>query len=255
MRPDISEFSYGYAVTEAFVSGLAGNITAAPAFPSLLQEGRSGGGYDVRIERNGIPTFFQFKLSDCMIRATAYEAQEGLLTTPFYRVHLRPTRTSQQHRLLLALERLGNSVFYVAPMFHLREELNQAYFARTVLTQSIFVRPSDIGDLPDDGPHHIAFKQPGLWYLLSEPVRMEKPVDVESFSRTMQRDLREKGREALTPSSLSRLTHAMLSLLREGNWRWSVSLRDVEAFDDPLRTVAYLSRTFFGCELLIVREQ
>ncbi len=254
MHPDISEFSYGYAVTEAFVSGNAGKITAAPAFPSLLEEGRSGGGYDVRIERNGIPTFFQFKLSDCMVRATAYEARAGLLDPPFYRFHLRPTRTSQQRGLLLALERRGNSVFYVAPMFYLRDELNRAYFNRTVLAQSVFIRPSDIGDLPDDEPHHVAFSQPRPWYVLSEPVRMNKPVDIAGFNRTVQSVLREKGRDALSQSSLRQLAEVMLSVLHEEDQRWSVSVREMQTFDNPLRTIAYLSRTFFGCELLIVSE-
>jgi hypothetical protein len=37
MNPGISEFSYGYAVTEALVRGKPG-LTAAPIFPSLVAD-------------------------------------------------------------------------------------------------------------------------------------------------------------------------------------------------------------------------
>jgi len=75
MKPDISEFSYGYVVTEALVRGFGTDISAAPVFPSLVAEGREGGGYDVRIEISGIPLFLQFKLSDYMKRNRANEVR------------------------------------------------------------------------------------------------------------------------------------------------------------------------------------
>lgn len=43
MKPDISEFSYGYAVTEALIWDEGLPIVGAPIFPSLIEEGRSGG--------------------------------------------------------------------------------------------------------------------------------------------------------------------------------------------------------------------
>ena len=45
MRPMLSEFSYGYALTEELVSGGTANLTAAPIFPSLYAEGQIGGGW------------------------------------------------------------------------------------------------------------------------------------------------------------------------------------------------------------------
>ena|SRR2546425_11388435 len=80
MRADISEFSFGYAVTEALAQRWRPNLTAAPVFPSLLEEGKVG--YDVKLQRRGVPIFLQFKVSERMVRATAREVREGLLNVP-----------------------------------------------------------------------------------------------------------------------------------------------------------------------------
>ena len=41
MRPDISEFSYGYALTETLISTVPRRLKAAPVFPSLIEEGKT----------------------------------------------------------------------------------------------------------------------------------------------------------------------------------------------------------------------
>jgi hypothetical protein len=78
MKPDISDFSYGYAVTEALVKRWRPTLDTAPVFPSLIDQG--GLGYDVSLVRQGIPYFLQFKLTECMVRRTAYEVQQGSST-------------------------------------------------------------------------------------------------------------------------------------------------------------------------------
>ncbi|MEN6487902.1 MAG: hypothetical protein ABFD66_03310, partial [Smithella sp.] len=112
MRPDISEFSYGYALTEELIHWHGTELTAAPFFPSLYQEGQEGGGYDLMLERPGMLLFLQFKLSDCMVRNTAREVKDGIFSAPCYRMHIRPARHSQQHEMLLKLENDGNEVYY-----------------------------------------------------------------------------------------------------------------------------------------------
>ena len=167
MKPNISEFSYGYAITEELIHWNGTNITAAPVFPSLYEEGQPGGGYDVMLKRPGIPLFLQFKLSDFMVRSTAQECQDGLFTIPFYRMHLRPSRYSAQHEMLLDLEKDGNEVYYSAPAFHEPVELNEAYINHQVKVRSIWLRPSWIGYLRDGENHHVAFKHPGDRHLYS----------------------------------------------------------------------------------------
>ena len=127
MKPNTSEFSYGYAVTDELIHRHGLPITASPVFPSLYQEGQIGGGYDVHLPMMGLPLFLQFKLSDHMVRRSAREAQAGHLSVPYYRMHLRPKRHSAQHEMLLNLENIGGpAVYYVAPAFHQSSELNDA---------------------------------------------------------------------------------------------------------------------------------
>ena len=75
-----SEFSYGYCLTEDLIVGQGTLLTAAPVFPSLVEEGQPGFGYDVRLNRPGTPLFLQFKLVHQMVRGTANEAKGGIFS-------------------------------------------------------------------------------------------------------------------------------------------------------------------------------
>lgn len=170
MKPEISEFSYGFALTNELVGWIA--LSAAPVFPSLIEEGKAGGGYDVKLDRPGVPLFLQFKRSHCMVRRTAKEHQAvaavgGTLNVPYYRFPITEAATSDQHELLLALDDGSNLVFYAAPRFHRRNEINQAWSRADVARRSLFVAPWTIGPL-DDAQHHIAFDGVNTW-LCSEP--------------------------------------------------------------------------------------
>jgi len=255
MKPEISEFSYGYGVTEAFAERWRPHLTAAPAYPSLLYEGRPGGGYDVRLERRGIPLFLQFKLSDYMVRSYVREARRGLLTVPFYRMYLQSPHRSNQHRMLLDLEARGQRVRYVAPMFHRTGEFNDAYQNRQILQRSIFLRPSAIGPLSAGSNHHIAFRGRHEWYLLSDPQWSEEPLDDETFGNEILSAVEQFGANALTEDALGHLKTQMVEIVQR--WRpreqpaYELSFRP-EQGEDALRQVGYLSRTFFGSECIIV---
>lgn len=256
VRPDISEFSFGYAVTEALVQRWRPLLTAAPAFPSLVEEGQVGGGYDVKLMRRGIPIFLQFKLADCMVRATAYEVQQRCLANPFYRMHIRPARHSDQHRMLCDLEGSGAAVRYVAPMFHRTAELNEAYLGQQVLQRSIFLRPSAIGPLTDGGNHHVSFGSRNAWWFFSEPHRGDEPLDEEKFEAEVRFRIRQDGATALTSAALNHLKASMIEII-ERHRRRAQRAEDLAfsrflAAPDPLRQVGYLSRTFFGAECLVV---
>jgi hypothetical protein len=162
MTPDISEFSYGFALTNEIVGWVP--ITAAPLFPSLIEEGKVGGGYDVKLDLPGIALYLQFKRADCMTRSTAREISKYYLplSLPFYRFKIAEAANSDQHELLLALDDGTCSVFYAAPRFHKIPEINAAWTSNTVASRSIFVAPSQIGTL-DDAPHHVAFDGKKAW--------------------------------------------------------------------------------------------
>jgi len=186
MSPDFSEFSYGYALTEALARQTMWPLKAAPIFPSLKEEGSSGGGYDLHLPFDGFPLFLQFKLAHCMVRRSAYEVQHGVLEPPLYRVHIRPTKHSQQHPMLLALEKKGYAVFYAAPVFHEASELNAAYLADELLDRSFFFPPSMIGELPDDDEHAVSFRPGWPVYFCSEPREVKAQLRNDEFWEALQ---------------------------------------------------------------------
>lgn len=257
MSPDISEFSYGYALTETLISAVPFPIRAAPIFPSLIDEGKPGGGYDVEIPFAGFPLFLQFKLSHKMVRDSAFEAQQGLMTTPFYRMHLRPTKHSQQHPMLLALEASGAAVFYAAPHFDTPAELNDAYVSGQVVQRSVFFRPSEIGALPDDRDHHITFKDGHPVYLCSDDPRM---VREDGTSRRQFLDDLAEGYwryERILPKdeSVRLWNERLIAIVEKHRWhfRWyGDNTANVLRTRRPINTLAYLARTFFGCNVLVV---
>lgn len=258
MRPDISEFSYGYAVTEELVRWGGASVTAAPVFPSLIDEGRSGGGYDVMLSRPGIPLFLQFKLSDCMVRNNAQEVQDGLFNIPFYRMHLRPARHSRQHEMLLDLEAAGQEVYYSAPAFHTPGELNDAYLNRTVRASSIWLRPSFIGPLPDDRDHCVAFRIPGATVFRSRPKRIPQPVAFKDFSSFVETALSSRGREALKPDSLQKLAEQITEIAEK---RPDITKSKKREAREKLRQhpalerISFYSQIYLGCSVFILSSE
>ena len=257
MRPSISEFSYGFAITSELVQA-PGAVTAAPVFPSLRAEGQQGGGWDVQLDRPGVPLFLQFKLCDQMTRRTCREAQLGGFGVPCYRMHLRPARSSRQHEMLLDLEESGQEVYYSAPMFHRPEELNDAFLQGEIRARSIWIRPSDIGPLPDDRDHHVSFEPGRPWTLFSEPRPIEAKREFEDVEEHLTDRLRERGRTALAKDRLEELADVIASIADK---RHDIRQRERDASRDaarpaaPLQRVAYYASVYLESQLFVVRER
>jgi hypothetical protein len=260
MNPDISEFSYGYALTDELINWHGTRLTAAPVFPSLYQEGRTGGGYDVMLQRPGLPLFLQFKLSDCMVRKNAQEVKDGIFSTPYYRMHIRPTRHSEQHEMLLDLERTGtgNEAYYSAPAFHRPEELNDAYLRHEVRSRSLWIRPSVIGPLPDDRHHYVAFQIPGMPHFRSKPRKLDTKGDFEEFTSRVEVSYSEKGETALGKDNLNKLADS-LKIITE---RCRDISKEYKRISDaqlkkihPLDRIGFYAHIFMDCHLFIVREK
>jgi hypothetical protein len=169
--PEISEFSYGFALTNE-IAGWA-PLRIAPIFPSLVEEGKKGGGYDVKLDIPGVPLYLQFKRGYRMTRRTAKEVKQykKRLNMPFHRFYITDSGTSAQHTMLLELDDGKSNVFYAAPRFDLTAEINDAWVNKQVAQRSIFVRPRAIGIL-DDQSHHVAYDAQRT-YVCSEPKEIE----------------------------------------------------------------------------------
>jgi len=249
MRPDLSEFSYGFALTQELIGTLPAGLSAAPVFPSLIDEGREGGGYDLLLDYQGVLLFLQFKLSHEMTRATAKEW--GKFGQPYFRMHLRSRRYSKQHELLLGLENGQNLVLYSAPAFRRREAFDDAYFKNEVAQRSVFVRPSAIGPLTDDDEHYVAFRLQGDAYFCSQP-RAIAPLWLKDLHVTLERHIDH------APSITSQLqrSHALMSILLSEAWSPDSEERDARAvfraLDDGIDGVASLAAAGFESALVVV---
>lgn len=255
-----SEFSYGYSVTEELVNRHHATVIGAPKFPSLSDEGKIGGGYDVKIPLSGMPVFLQFKTSNYLEGVTAKEHRSGHLGIPYYRMHLRPTKHSDQHNLLLKLEASGAVVFYIAPEFHHFEELNSFYLSRTVVAHSAAFSPQAIG-LLDDKEHYVVFERGTTFgYLCSEqPVRVVKT----NLHEGLHSALIDRGIEARNfgEFGLREICQRMLKVLVEREEHLNAQqtsidvngLRKIVKNRSVFESAGYMSRTYFDSELIILK--
>ena len=115
-----------------------------------------------------------------------------------------PIDYSSQHQALLSLESDENEVDYVAPIFYKNYQFDNFYINDLIIENSVFIRPSAIGDLPDNNQHYICFKDRRqaysfpykveinsidsvsftnrvLAFRLSEPRQLEEEVDLIAF--------------------------------------------------------------------------
>lgn len=224
MLPEISEFSYGFALTNELVGWT--ELSAAPIFPSLIEEGKAGGGYDVKLDWPGAPLYLQFKRSERMERCSAREYRfvrdsGGQLHVPFYRFPITMRSKSDQHELLLALDTPPNLVFYVAPRFHRITEINDAWRTSAVASRSVFISPNSIGSLNDD-QHRIAFDGTATW-VCSEPRSIDALTSRDLLTKIQmtlqddQRPLRQKLPELVDSlrSAQNTARHRLLQKQRE----------------------------------------
>lgn len=262
MKPDISEFSYGFAVTRELAS--KHNLIEAPEFPTLFQEGKKGG-YDVKMPFRAQPLFLQFKLSDCLSYRSAKEHVPRKFEVPYFRMHLRPLKHSLQHKLLLALEGTGESVYYIAPQFYKSKDFNKCYLTNTVVSNSVFISPSSIGSLPDNDEHYVVFKAGSkIGYLCSDN---PEPINIDSY-RAVFDNLRNRDRNRQVDSSFFiNLTSSMIAILEttEEEHRQQKTDQEESLFDiaglrnvanqrEPIDACNFISRTIFNTELMLVSD-
>ena len=219
METRLTEFSYGYCVTEEFANGMGAGLKAAPYFPSLYVEGKAGGGFDVLI---GSALFLQFKLCHELTRATALECKKGLLQPTFYRFWLHRKDQSDQHKMLVELEQAGNQVYYIAPGFADVDTLNRHYVMKQVVANSAMFSPLDIGSLPNNDRHRISFR-PGdsTAYFMSDPRSSGYGGAPKSFLEPWITPRRQTGTASESGSGkcLEKWTRSSKNITEEGGGR------------------------------------
>ena len=224
MKLGFSEFTYGYAVVHQLQVQNNLGFKAWPFFPSLRIERNFGADTFLR-SRRGVFFFLQFKLSEKMVSRNAIEFRNTghgnpiFNDPPVYRFHLMPGRISSQHRDLLNLERSGRNgrkVYYVAPSFDGVEFHRMQSDPRQVISKSVWVRPSYLSSIVDDGPHHVSFDTPnGDVYTYSKPMKIEHSIDLYSFSREINNSLESVKMTEIDEHSLIEIEEDILKIATE----------------------------------------
>lgn len=244
-------------MTRELVAAEGENIRVAPVFPSLIAE--AGLGWDVLLERRGMPMFLQFKLSDCMKGQNAAEARRGDFSPPFFRFHLRCSQDMNQHSLLVELNNRGEDVRYIAPAFYLSDDLNGAYSTNTVIDRSIQISPSEIGNLPV-GRHHIAFSSPtGPWKPYSEGDEREarRAKSGRELLKSAEGAFHSKPRSSIRVD-LERIDAELLDVFTARKEE-RADFRQIKVADvlqqSTLERIEFISRYFFDCQLFFAIEK
>lgn len=197
MKAEFSEFTYGFSLVSELASALG--CAAVPIFPSLIKEGRTGGGFDVKMGMGAVPLFLQFKLSEHLMTNNAKEAKHpsGLISAPYRRFQISSSATSKQHALLVGLSSNHSHVYYCAPDFYKNDDLNYLWGQGYVSSGSVFVHPFDVGNILDDKRHAVCFNGATLanntCYLFSDP-KPVKPMSLETLRLATEASLREAER-------------------------------------------------------------
>jgi len=240
MISEFTEFSYGFAVTHELILQNSGNVVAAPEFPSLIREGQSGGGYDVRLNF-GTFLFLQFKLSEFMYgRRARYRSLIGL---PYYRFWLSPRWQSQQHRMLVDIGNVGQQVYYAAPIFHLQTDFNTEFQGNTVVNRSAFVNPAEIGYLADDDDHCVVFNNVEA-HFCSEPrqLRLHTGTSLKEFLATQM--------QVLKPTSTLEVASTLNRIISSADNRVPRFLE--QSVPQALEYISFVAHVFLHSEVFFV---
>lgn len=249
MKRKISEFSYGFVLTHELVHVYDCWQVASTVLRTKPKKGKKQA--EVGLALRGHPLFLQFKLSEFMQRRSAAEAKIAGL--PYFRFALPRRSQSNQHRLLIELEQRGHTVFYVAPLFHEAASLNSAFFDREIVTQSVFVKPSEIGELPDSRVHRVVYSRNAPDVLFCSKARkLDSAIRGAEFAEALRRMTAEREPQLLDDNFFEQLAVQMLTIFSPNRKMFGEMSR--EQVEMHAATFAsYIAKTFFDCELLIVR--
>jgi hypothetical protein len=250
MKRKVSEFSYGFVLTHELTS-VFGYLPTESLKTSTLKKRKK-----VEIEEEskniprGYPLFLQFKASEFMKRRNAGESK--LVGLPYFRFALHRKTQSNQHQLLIELENRGNAVFYATPKIHEAVNLNSAFFDHQVVGLSLFVRPGEIGELPDNQSHRIVFSnRMDDVYFCSKPRKLEGAVHGQAFAESIVRLVAELEPQSLDDEFFHSLAADMVSLVSP-NRRIFDELSRGRLEMSSATFANYLAKTLFDSELLII---
>lgn len=257
----ISEFTFGFAFLHEQTNRHFAGLTAVPILPSLQQE--AGEGWDARLPINGVPNYYQFKLSDYLHRSNAKYIADGTYNAPYYRFSFHRKNNNEQHRRLRELSQASPETYYVAPEVNDVDLFNQAFLNARIFEGSRIIAVRDCQDIHDGEQHHITYQRGNAnWIEHSEPKTHEWSFSGREITR-----LYESQKQAMQPittefaESLFVKQRDLTSKLLDKDWRFSPEEK-IRFLKEPLektrtsflKAASNQALTFFGATLVIVGE-
>jgi hypothetical protein len=245
MKRKVSEFSYGFVLAHELVNSFGYLPTDTPQSP----KGKKKDGQADSVVR-GYPLFLQFKASEYMKRRNAGESK--LVGLPYFRFALHRKTQSNQHQLLIELEKKGGLVFYATPKIHEAVNLNGAFFDHQVVAQSLFVSPREIGELPDNQSHCVVFSnRVEEVYFCPLQQKLTRVISGVRFADSIAGYVAAGEAATLNDEFYHRLASDMVSLVSP-NRRIFDELSRGKVEMNAAMFANYLARTLFDCDLLII---
>lgn len=156
MIPGFSERTFEFCYNAEYCQNSAGLLATHPHIPSQRQEKALG--YDVKFEFTKghymRSLYLQHKVSFyAEVRAGRnadfYAAHNG----PYFRFSV----DNDQHNVLYDLSMSKGNVFYCAPRFYRRSELEHHFRNSSVAPNTIWLDPLDVGKINDNLRHNITY--------------------------------------------------------------------------------------------------
>lgn len=168
-----SETQFSFCFTFEYIKQFF-PIIPLPTFPNTVEEGRTGGGYDVEINGN---IFFQFKIPVYHdLVSNFFRKHWKVFNHDYYKIKLETDEN--QYKLLKDLLIPGNEVYYATPEFYTSNDLSIHYGNYEIVANSgIF----SLDTLPAHGSgKHVLIYSPHHNYgqLFSEPQRINKITNI-----------------------------------------------------------------------------
>jgi hypothetical protein len=190
MKPDFTEKEFETAFTMQFIEKNQPSLDGYPEFPNQKKEGILGydAAFHLVMDQLKYSIFFQYKISNFI---SSKQKQNSDFYTffagPFYYFKIRRRPKSNQHNLLCNLTTTGEGVYYAAPKFHERPIFIDYFQKKTIINNSIFFRPSDIGEINDNDSHEIGYNREGtIGAFKSNIYEVKCTSDIENIKKEIQ---------------------------------------------------------------------
>lgn len=138
MKCEFSELSFTFCVMHDFLNlyNSLNNYKLTPIFPTQIEENKHG--YDVKLQCGIIPIFFQFKVSEKIIKSNGsfWNYHRG----SYFKFNLYDPVISNQHNTLVDLaQNPANQVYYCAPLFNQNNELSDCFSKQTICSKTLAI--------------------------------------------------------------------------------------------------------------------